>query len=1643
MTIRVNTSSKGYNTDNEIVLYVHPDGYGYGQISVNGSSDDVDLKILPKGNGKVEVCNLHITGISGSIEDKINSIESVIATVDISGSSISALSLSDKVTDIENDITTIDVSINDILTKVDAISGKSSVYEGGTISNSISAYTAKNNKIAFSFKVKEDKIVGITPYEGLPKAMDVLGMTAYVETDGKEYYATENGWIALQAEGVYKTVKLTDDFISHTHYASIGPEDASNILFGNIEYVDIESSEECVPVDHTHLIRWKKDGNGKIVARILFDNHINTPHLIQEDEIGFDIISTAVKNGLDENQVFQSCTLTENISGSPHTHTAHITVKQALELYKKQREFIVTNTIQSESNLGYYDVDAVDTNTGEHTYSQHIHYVTWKYEAGQNGIIRQEHLGQYSISENESDELHNYTQYDVFGHIKPCTASINVPVENNNEHTHDIVYNKSIFNEIFTALETTKFNKTGGIIHGRVGIKDGFTYIDADKPTSGAPYEMVIGTNSTVTISGALSGAPYWQHTDNDAIRIGSNYVNIYENRNLGVGDFSYSKPTSGAIHAYRNYDDTKVVIESKGSFTPSLELVSGTDEPTLSGSQIGGEVFVNNTGNTDYSARPIGEVIFKNKLADRGFSFSQGDDVNLVLNNQGDLEVLGNLIVYGTSSVISSTETHFADNIIELNSISGNANMTGSALQVGFAFKRGQGKEDYFLLYNEQTESMVAGVSGVFNAMPFHEGSIIEGQGVVFGSGLVGENVDTYRSDANNFRYSNDNGLYIDSTGDIALDINNNRIVNISQGINSTDAINLAQLNSAIGAIIQDHGDLTGIDDDDHLQYIRVDGTRPFSNVVKYDSTFDIINNNDITHKSYVDGKFSSVGTDLSSHTTNTNNPHNVTIEQLGGSTFSQNINIPNGSSSSHAINKGQFDSHTTNTNNPHNVTIEQLGGSTFSQRISIPSGVSSTHAINKSQFDTANNHSYRQVAEANATVGGGWVTVAQCTSGRHHGEIIVTDADSSDHSFIRIDWMRSYVDSSFTVINCGGHANRITGVRVLYQTSDNTYGVKKLQVYVTANSNYGVKIHKLGDIYGYSSFSVVTPVVQNSISGYALHGKEVTNLDTHSFAVEEGIRAGGAIRSDDHIRTPSLYINGSTNNSRLSSTDWGFRNQTDHGYIQFGPANTGHAHIYTDRPNFYFNKELSVNGATVWNSGNDGSGSGLDADKLDGIQASSFLRSDADDDVSSYTNRIRFHSNTAIESSSGEQASLSVFQSTAGHDAFMSFHVGGDYAAYFGLDGSDNQFKVGGWSMGNVKHKVWHGGNDGSGSGLDADLLDGQQGSYYLNYNNLTNKPTNLWTSSNDGSGSGLDADKLDGQHGSYYLDKSTYNEDQGYKELWFSPNGSGDQSGSDTNNTINAHVWSFKPMSRDRQHTRIHLLAGEYQVQLWQNGNSASVRGANLLVYLHGDVTFYQFDPQNCNINFVSVGTTEYTITFKYSAFNSVWITNSTISFWSEASAEVDNSIDITSVNVKTDGPTAIVTNNSSVIFKDIDISHPTSFRNSLIFVWGHISSSSHYGFFFYNSRATIYNVNPNTILINAEDCSNIHLNNSVNSSTTRLSVAGCSVVSTGSTSTTLRRISSTGESRVYVHGTLNVTDPVTTSHGGIVRDSSGLR
>jgi hypothetical protein len=137
--------------------------------------------------------------------------------------------------------------------------------------------------------------------------------------------------------------------------------------------------------------------------------------------------------------------------------------------------------------------------------------------------------------------------------------------------------------------------------------------------------------------------------------------------------------------------------------------------------------------------------------------------------------------------------------------------------------------------------------------------------------------------------------------------------------------------------------------------------------------------------------------------------------------------------------------------------------------------------------------------------------------------------------------------------------------------------------------------------------------------------------------------------------------------------------------------------------------NQVLKSTGVGVtWVSG---SGSGVDADTLDGLSSTSFLRSDTTTTWSGSAGGI-FQVQlpaSASGANTGQVNTLQLYQNNAGTDAFLSFHVAGDYAAHFGLDGTTNDLFWGGWSVGAVKNRVWHSGNDGAGSGLDADLLDG----------------------------------------------------------------------------------------------------------------------------------------------------------------------------------------------------------------------------------------------------------------------------------------------------------------------------------------------
>ena len=176
--------------------------------------------------------------------------------------------------------------------------------------------------------------------------------------------------------------------------------------------------------------------------------------------------------------------------------------------------------------------------------------------------------------------------------------------------------------------------------------------------------------------------------------------------------------------------------------------------------------------------------------------------------------------------------------------------------------------------------------------------------------------------------------------------------------------------------------------------------------------------------------------------------------------------------------------------------------------------------------------------------------------------------------------------------------------------------------------------------------------------------------------------------------------------------------------------------------------NGNASVNGNYIWHAGNDGSGSGLDADTLDGISSESFLRSNqADIKTNGY---LRFNDNIELQIGTGDDLTI---RSNGSHTYFdvpstsdiyfmeadtlrFQFDMGaGTLIAQGGITSYTSIAASTGMTVNS--NTVWHAGNDGAASGLDADTLDGQQGSYYLDYNNFINTPSggggsSPWTTS-----------------------------------------------------------------------------------------------------------------------------------------------------------------------------------------------------------------------------------------------------------------------------------------------------------------------
>ncbi|VXC79813.1 gp53-like domain-containing protein [Sphingomonas sp. 8AM] len=254
------------------------------------------------------------------------------------------------------------------------------------------------------------------------------------------------------------------------------------------------------------------------------------------------------------------------------------------------------------------------------------------------------------------------------------------------------------------------------------------------------------------------------------------------------------------------------------------------------------------------------------------------------------------------------------------------------------------------------------------------------------------------------------------------------------------------------------------------------------------------------------------------------------------------------------------------------------------------------------------------------------------------------------------------------------------------------------------------------------------------NDGAGSGLDADLLDGHDAAEFALLTGARYTGLVRFQAQ---EAIRLAGKDSFISFYSAD----EQSRRGYLQFYGTSgvlandgAGALHLQTGGTNVLtagpggvaITGGLSRNGNLVWDAGTDGAGSGLDADLLDGRHADAFLTRNVgarplDYDAFGGSMTIRGDTggwSTGYNFRAGDGTFLGGFGALGGGNSFTYYFVGPSYDAANGLRVYPNRVTYG-------DNTIWHAANDGAGSGLDADLLDGWQRDDVRDWNNLLNKP------------------------------------------------------------------------------------------------------------------------------------------------------------------------------------------------------------------------------------------------------------------------------------------------------------------------------
>jgi hypothetical protein len=147
---------------------------------------------------------------------------------------------------------------------------------------------------------------------------------------------------------------------------------------------------------------------------------------------------------------------------------------------------------------------------------------------------------------------------------------------------------------------------------------------------------------------------------------------------------------------------------------------------------------------------------------------------------------------------------------------------------------------------------------------------------------------------------------------------------------------------------------------------------------------------------------------------------------------------------------------------------------------------------------------------------------------------------------------------------------------------------------------SNGGYFTNPTGNGDGYNTYLTMDTAGRGWVFRQGNGGANFTSLNNSGWILNNGIwQANASMRSpifydsnntgyyvDPNSTSRLLNLDFGVSGYYLKAGDWGTRQQTPYGWIQLGPANTSHAHIYTDRSNFYFNQQIQLNGGSLINT-------------------------------------------------------------------------------------------------------------------------------------------------------------------------------------------------------------------------------------------------------------------------------------------------------------------------------------------------------------------------------------------------------------------------------------------------------------------------